>query len=147
MATPADPSRRTVLAGAGGVGLAAVLAACSSPDTAAESGGDSTAAEASLVPAGEELAAVADVPVGGAVPASVGAVPVLVTQPTDGEIRAFDAVCPHQGCTVQPGDGELECPCHRSRFDLATGEVLGGPSPSPLPEISVTVTQGQVVTT
>ncbi len=144
MTTVEELSRRTVLAGAGGVGLTAVLAACGSSgsggDTAETDGaGDGTAA-------GQDLAAVADVPVGGAISAEVGSAPILVTQPVEGEIRAFDAVCTHQGCTVLPADGELDCPCHGSRFDLSTGEVLGGPAPAPLPEVAVTVTDGRVVT-
>lgn len=156
MAASTDPARRTVLA-AGGVGLAAVLVACggsatstggtTADDGAASSDGSGASGE---VPgaSGEEsgaLAAATEVPVGGALAASLDSGPVLVTQPTEGEFRAFSAVCPHAGCTVQPGDGELRCPCHASRFDLATGEVLGGPAPSPLPEIAVTVADGQVL--
>lgn len=150
MAASTDPARRTVLAAAGGVGLAAVLAACggSATSTGGTTADDGAASSDGSGASGEEsgaLAAATEVPVGGALAASLDSGPVLVTQPTEGEFRAFSAVCPHAGCTVQPGDGELRCPCHASRFDLATGEVLGGPAPSPLPEIAVTVSDGQVL--
>ncbi|MEK8224900.1 Rieske (2Fe-2S) protein [Oerskovia sp. M15] len=55
-------------------------------------------------------------------------------------------MCTHQGCIVAPGDGELACPCHGSRFDLTSGDVLAGPAPSPLPRVSVTVSDGAVTT-
>lgn len=150
MAASTDPARRTVLAAAGGVGLAAVLAACggSATSTGGTTADDGAASSDGSGASGEEsgaLAAATEVPVGGALAASLDSGPVLVTQPAEGEFRAFSAVCPHAGCTVQPGDGELRCPCHASRFDLATGEVLGGPAPSPLPEIAVTVADGQVL--
>jgi Rieske Fe-S protein len=119
-----------------------VLTACESeqqvdPEQAAESIG--------AAPTGERIAAVADVPVGGAASATLNGQPVLVTQPEEGEFRAFSAICTHQGCTVAPGDGVLECPCHRSTFALADAAVLGGPAQEPLPEVSVTVVDGDVV--
>ena len=49
-----------------------------------------------------------------------------------GELRALDAKCTHEGCTVQfvPGDSLLWCACHNgSSFD---GRVLSGPPPRPL---------------
>src|SRR5204863_9057377 len=33
--------------------------------------------------------------------------------------------CTHLGCTVLPGAGELDCPCHGSIFNLAGGFVQG----------------------
>ena len=48
---------------------------------------------------------------------------VVVTQPTAGTFKAFDAVCPHQGCTGQRPSraAQIICPCHGSHFDVATG--------------------------
>lgn len=139
-----DPTRRAVLAGAGSSALLVVLAACGggsgggSGDSGDRDGGD-------LVGPGESLAAVADVPVGGALSVTVAGERLLVTQPEEGTFAAFSAICTHQGCTVLPGDGELRCPCHASRYDLATGAVLGGPAPAPLPKVDVTV-DGDTVT-
>ena len=36
--------------------------------------------------------------------------------------------------------------CHGSMFDAKTGKVLQGPAPQPLPAITVTVDNGQIVT-
>ncbi len=147
MASTPDLARRTVLAGAGaGVGIV-VLAACSSGSSGSSDGGSTPdAGSAGGVAAGEDLVSLSTVPVGGAVVVSLGDKPVVVAQPTEGSAVAFSAVCTHQGCTVIPGEGELDCPCHGSRFDLATGEVLAGPARTALPEIAVTVRNGQVVT-
>lgn len=142
--TPPCCSRRQLLRGAGAVAGVAVaggvLAACSEGTDPAQSAGDAASAGA-----GEAIVALADVPVGGAVSAEAGGVPVLVTQPTEGEVHAFSAICTHQGCTVTPGDGVLECPCHRSVFSLTDAAVQSGPAPEPLGEIAVEVSGGDVV--
>jgi Rieske Fe-S protein len=144
MSTSTDPTRRVVLAGAGaGVGLV-VLAACSTGSSSGSGGGAMTSA-GGITP-GETITGVADVPVGGAVSATAGGTDVLVTQPTAGQVFAFSAICTHNGCTVAPGNRELDCPCHGSRFDLTTGAVLGGPAPAPLPQIAVVVQDGKVIT-
>ena len=133
------PSRRQVLRGsgalAGAVAGAGVLAACSDPAPSPEEAAEA----ASSAGAGTVVVALADVPVGGAVSAKVEGQDVLVTQPTEGEVHAFSAICTHAGCTVAPGDGELLCPCHQSRYALTDAAVLGGPAPEPLPAIQVEV--------
>ena len=52
---------------------------------------------------------------------------------------AFDAVCPHQGCTVAyaPSAKLIACPCHGSEFDPKTGAVLRGPAATGLTSIRV----------
>jgi Rieske Fe-S protein len=40
---------------------------------------------------------------------------------------AFEASCPHLGCTLEISGHEFNCPCHRSRFDQ-NGKVLNGPA-------------------
>ncbi len=137
-------TRRQVFRGAGvaagAVVGASVVAACS------ESSDPGRAAESvASAGAGTVVIALADVPVGGAASTDVNGQPVLVTQPVEGEVHVFSAICTHQGCTVVPGDGELECPCHRSRFTLEDAAVLGGPASEPLGEVSVTVVDGDVV--
>jgi Rieske Fe-S protein len=60
-------------------------------------------------------------------------------------VHGFSATCTHQGCTVnQVSDGTIDCPCHGSKFDAATGAVVTGPAPAPLPPVRVTVRNGEV---
>jgi len=147
MTTPV--SRRAVLAaGAAGAG-AIVLAGCGSGDKQQAS----PAAPATSSPAGSEppapskpLAKVADVPVGGAVSATGdGDAPLILAQPVKGTILAFSARCTHQGCTVAPADKKLNCPCHGSVYDAATGKVLQGPARRPLAKVDVHVVGGEVM--
>ena len=141
--------RRVLVAGAGTAIGASLLAACGGDDE----GGTPAAADSSggagaggVGGGGGALAKVADVPVGGAVAATGSdGKPVIVAQPTDGEVVAFSAICTHQGCTVAPADKILKCPCHGSTYDLATGTNTGGPAPKPLAEIAVKVEGGEVV--
>lgn len=136
-------SRRELLRGAGtamgavaGVGM---VGACS------DGGPEGTPVTGVSARTGTVVIGLAEVPVGGAARATIDDQPVLVTQPTEGEVHGFSAVCTHQGCDVAPGDGELRCPCHQSRFSLTDASVLGGPAPEPLAEVSVTVVDGDVV--
>lgn len=54
-----------------------------------------------------------------------------------GELVAYSAVCTHLACSVlwRAETRRLECPCHDGAFDPATGEVLAGPPPRPLPKV------------
>ena len=93
------------------------------------------------MPKGTLIGPAADVPVGGAASFTDPAqqVPALVVQVTRGEFRAFSAVCPHAGCTVQfDGTNDVfACPCHGSVFNATTGAVLQGPATTGLSPIPV----------
>jgi Rieske Fe-S protein len=142
-------SRRAVLVGAGtatlAVGAVGVLAACSSggSGTGGSGGGDGSATGGSGGGSDTALAQVADVPVGGALAVTIDGAPALIVQASEGTITALSAVCTHQGCTVRPGDGELDCPCHGSVFGL-DGSVKQDPATEPLPSLDVHVTDGAV---
>lgn len=58
---------------------------------------------------------------------------ILVFQDPAQKLRALDARCTHEGCTVKyvPGESVIWCACHNGRFDL-DGRVLAGPPPRPL---------------
>jgi len=92
------------------------------------------------VPTGPVLASVADVESAGAVVVGDGADPHLLAY-AGGTVVAHTAICTHQGCTIAASG---RCPCHGSRFDVATGAVLSGPAQRPLAELPVTVSGGQV---
>jgi len=146
--TPPGPSRRRVLgltataatAAAAGSG-SLLLAACGGgASTAGTTGGGSGGGGGS----GTRLVATSKVPVDGGV--VLDGPMVVVTQPTAGTYKAFTAVCTHQQCLVgSVKDGLITCPCHGSQYSAADGSVKRGPALSPLTEIPVTVTGGEVV--
>lgn len=115
-----------------GLGLP-LLAACGD-DEAGSSASDPTAE----VEAGAALTTTSEVPVGSGV--ILADDKVVVTQPTEGEFKAWANICTHQGCALESisADG-IRCPCHGSVFDVATGEPLSGPADSALSELPITV--------
>jgi Rieske Fe-S protein len=134
-------TRRGMLAGVGLVGLAGVITACgaggSSSSTATGSNGTSASSASGGTAAGA-LSAISAIPVGGG--KIFDAQVVVVTQPTAGKFKAFSAVCTHLGCIVnQISDGKIECPCHGSEYSIASGAVLRGPAPRPLPAKKIKV--------
>ncbi|MGI5156730.1 Rieske (2Fe-2S) protein [Microbispora sp. CA-102843] len=152
-----DTTRRAVIFGAGGAGLAVALSACGASDgddTTASTGqggsqdGQSPAAQSSAAQGGAggggELAKTSDIPQGG------GKVfkdqDVVVTQPEAGQFKAFSATCTHQGCPVASvSNNEIVCPCHGSKFSAKDGSVTNGPATKPLAEKQITVS-GESIT-
>lgn len=142
-------NRRRALTGSAAVAVGVpLLAACgddadtSATDPATSSGSESPDASPSedggAAAGGAVLASAADVPVGGCL--VVPDAKVVVTQPTEGDFKAFTAVCTHQGCLVETStDGEIPCPCHASRFSLEDGSPLGGPATAALAAVEITV--------
>ncbi|WP_328298015.1 Rieske (2Fe-2S) protein [Streptomyces sp. NBC_00435] len=141
MSAQQSAARRTVLKGAaaivGAAGGAVALTACS---TETNSGSGSPAVPAEPV----ELGAASEVPVGGA--KLFREKKILVSCAEAGQYKAFSAQCTHAGCVLDKiVEGEGNCPCHGSRFDVTTGKVLHGPASSPLPEIPVKAEGGKLV--
>jgi nitrite reductase/ring-hydroxylating ferredoxin subunit len=124
-----------LLAGGAGLGVLGLAGCAGGRDVPAVTG----------VGAGDVLVPLADVPPGGAYELSVDGRRVLVVRPAEGAVVAYDAECPHQGCSVRPAEDGLVCPCHGSAFDPGTGEVLEGPATSPLTPIAVAVSGDDVV--
>jgi len=52
----------------------------------------------------------------------------------EGNLHQFNARCPHMGCAVRwsPQEKSWDCPCHGSRFEARSGQVLNGPASTPL---------------
>jgi Rieske Fe-S protein len=166
-------TRRCVLLGAGVLGVAGVLTACSTaavpydandagqaagttPTTAsgasdpasgmASQPSSSASAKNVSGPTGTLLGTASDVPVGGGMVYT--AAKIVVTQPSKGVYKAFSAVCTHVGCLCnQVANGTINCPCHGSKFKITDGSVVAGPAPAPLPAKTVTVTGGKVYLT
>ena len=92
-------------------------------------------------PAGTALGPAKDVPVGGAASFTDPGTgdPAIVIQATAGKFVAFDAVCPHAGCTVgyDQSAAVIVCPCHGSQFNAATGAVETGPAATGLKPIPI----------
>lgn len=158
--------RRRALAGLGGIALSLpILAACTEDEATSRPGSraparpagpaDGSTSEEPTTPAdasatAEEggaagLTSTRDIPVGGG--AIFTDARVVVAQPETGTFTCFSAVCTHTGCLVTSVASTIVCACHGSSFDLATGEVLGGPAPAPLPPVDFAIDKDQVVLT
>lgn len=124
-------TRRAALSLGGATASVVALAACAAPSAPPASAGGS---EAPTEPT--EAGSLKELPVGGTATAEVDGTPILLSRPSYGEVKAFTAICTHQGCVV-PAD--FNCPCHGSMFDPATGKPTQGPAQDPLPELTVTL--------
>jgi Rieske Fe-S protein len=92
------------------------------------------------------------VPVAGSAVAEVGGAVVvqsiaglfLLARTGASTFSAVDAVCTHEGCTVNGLDGSTYvCPCHGSRYDQ-TGRVVAGPAQANLRQYATTFADGVV---
>ena len=133
----ASINRRRALTGSAALAVGApILAACGSDGSTAVDSGATEGSGSS--DSGETLASATDVPVGGCF--VVQDAKVVVTQPTEGDFKAFTAVCTHQGCLVETStEGDIPCPCHSSKFSLEDGSPVSGPATSALAPVEITV--------
>ncbi|GIF12009.1 Rieske (2Fe-2S) protein [Actinoplanes teichomyceticus] len=152
-------TRRVVLLGAGGLGAAAVLAACGTDTSGTNPNGSDFAADPAPAgskgadaqggstgggdsAAGAALALVADVPAGGGIIQG----DYVITQPKQGTYKAFTKICTHQGCEVgEVKNGTINCPCHGAKFSIETGSPVSGPAQKPLAETKVKVDGDNIV--
>ncbi len=62
--------------------------------------------------------------------------------------KAFSAICTHQGFLVgNVQGGTINCFHHGSKYNDATGAVVGRPGPGPLPAKTVTVNGSTITVT
>ncbi|GLZ13899.1 hypothetical protein Acsp04_41340 [Actinomadura sp. NBRC 104425] len=138
-------SRRGVLFGVGLAGAAGVLAACGGSDDSDgdASGGQDSGGQSSAAGGGAALAQASEIPVGGG--KVFKAQKVVVTQPQQGQFKAFDVTCPHRGCPVDAvSGGTINCPCHGSKFNISDGSVVSGPADKGLTAKQINVQGGQI---
>ena len=127
-----------------------LLVACGGGDDAPSAGGSASTSGDARPESGSPLVAAADVPVGGGV--ILPERELVVTQPTEGEFKAFTSVCTHQGSQLSAvSQGRITCPLHGSQFAAEDGTNVTGPNGSEggsvadLESFPVEVVDGQVV--
>jgi len=65
-----------------------------------------------------------------------------------GEYYAIGNKCTHRSCKLSSGtlEGEIvKCPCHGSKFNVKTGEVMHGRAYKPEPKYTVKVEKDQLL--
>jgi thiosulfate dehydrogenase (quinone) large subunit len=117
-----------------------------SPAPSAAAGGTTAAASAqpSAAAAANQIATLSSLQPRSAMPFTDPASgdPAMLLRLADGSVVAFDAICTHQGCTVQydQPSGLLYCPCHGAVFDPThNADVLQGPAPVALTALPLVV--------
>lgn len=147
-------SRRRFCSGACQVASCATLASLFSACSGSSSSPSSPSSTASPlgVSAGKFAGNGVQVTVGGSALANVGGAVLvestagvfLVSRTSDAAFTAVEAVCTHEGCTVNGADGNVYvCPCHGSRYDR-NGRVLAGPATASLRQYPTTFGDGVV---
>ena len=70
----------------------------------------------------------------------------VITQPTEGEFKAFTSICTHAQCDVADVTSTINCTaCHGSKFSITDGSVVNQPAPSPLAAKTIKV-EGDTIT-
>jgi len=149
--THAFVSRRQFCAGAcqaaSGVTLATLFSGCGGGPTSPDGG-------ASMLPVlnGQFANSRVQVLVTGSAVANVGGAALvqstagvfLLAQTSANVFSAVEAVCTHEGCTVNGADGDIYvCPCHGSRYNRS-GQVVAGPARASLRRYTTTFADGIV---
>jgi nitrite reductase/ring-hydroxylating ferredoxin subunit/uncharacterized membrane protein len=72
---------------------------------------------------------------------------VMAITKLNGEVYAFNEFCTHRFGPLSEGafhDGTVECPWHRSCFDVRTGKVVSGPAKVDIKTYKVMVREGKI---
>jgi nitrite reductase/ring-hydroxylating ferredoxin subunit/uncharacterized membrane protein len=72
---------------------------------------------------------------------------VMVIARSNGQLHAFQEFCTHRFGPLSEGcihDHEIECPWHKSRFDMRSGSVTKGPAKEALKTFPVKVIDGMI---
>jgi Rieske Fe-S protein len=146
VSTPAALTRRAAVPAAVVVaGAVAGFTVAKTQDHGGGSGANSEYGAGTKPGSNKQLATIDQIPSGGGVVLDKDG--IVLTRDSSGQVHGFSAVCTHQGCTVsQVSGGTINCFCHGSRFDAATGAPVAGPAGSPLPPVDVVVRDNAVFT-
>ena len=94
------------------------------------------------------VCAVSDVPAGEGIRVQRETLPEPVAVFNDGgRFYALADTCSHGAASLADGEivnGQVECPLHWGRFDLATGKAISLPAIRPVQAYRVTVVDGKV---
>lgn len=73
-------------------------------------------------------------------------VPYILIHLGEDKWRCFEQKCTHLSCAVLYNHeiNKIVCPCHQGFFNPETGDVLQGPPPRPLPQLSVIIKDGKI---
>ena len=131
----------TTTSATGATGASGASGSSGTPTTTSTTAPGTSTTLSGPAPKGTKLGPASEVPVNGSATFTVpgSGDPGLVIQTAADTFHAFDAVCPHAGCTVSylPSSKVIICPCHGSEFSPDTGAVLTGPSPTGLARVQV----------
>jgi thiosulfate dehydrogenase [quinone] large subunit len=138
----------------GGVATAAPTGAPLPAATTAPGSSPAATQSTAGAPSGQLLATLAQLKPGQALAFQDSATgdPALLVRLADGSCVAYDAICTHNGCTVefdQPS-GFIFCPCHGAVFDPTNGaRPVQGPTDIPLATLPIRVdsTSGRITLT
>jgi thiosulfate dehydrogenase (quinone) large subunit len=125
----------------GAVALGGSTPPATVPSTSSRTGGSPPSTTEAHAYPGTSIGTTSQVPVGGwaAFTDPNSGDPSLVIHHGGDDFVAFDAVCPHAGCTVAylPSSKLIACPCHGSEFDANTGAVTRGPATRGLTPLTI----------
>lgn len=126
---------------------AAPAGAAAAPAAAAPAAAGAAAAPAAAAGAKKKaLGPVTAIPVGGGV--IYEKAQTVVTQPTAGVYKAFDAMCTHEKCILADvSGGTINCACHGGKYSITDGSVVKIPPVAPLAPKTVAVEAGKVYLT
>ena len=117
------------------------LSTTPSTTTTTAPSGSSTTTPTAPVPTGQLLGSAAEVSDNHAAAFTIpsNGEPGIVIHTDSGDFVAYNAVCPHMGCTVGYSSANkiIICPCHGSEFEVSNGDVIVGPAPHGLTKLKV----------
>lgn len=73
--------------------------------------------------------------------------PAYLVHLADGSVKAFSAICTHEGCEVSYSKSNqlFVCPCHGAQFDATSGAAVRRPARTALKSYKVQVDNGNII--